>query len=277
MKFINSTQETIEDSILTSKRKAEMPIIKLIMGGILGGISIAIGANASTVIMHNISNPGLAKIASAFVFPLGLILIVMFGAELFTGNTLMLSGVLSKKIKFSQLINTLTIVFFSNFIGCIVVAGVVVLAKQFDMSDGLLGAVVIKNVIPKVQHSVISAFFSGILCNIIVCSAVFLTSRANTVCGKYLSIFFPIFAFVICGFEHCVANMYFFTACIFALNNPEYINICTETLGVSKDAIQQLDIINMLFRNLLPVTLGNLLGGYFISTTLYYISKEQQR
>lgn len=275
MKLFNSTQEVLEESILSSKRKAELPLWKLIFAGILAGISIGIGANASTVLMHNISDPGIAKIAGAFVFPIGLVLIVMLGTELCTGDTLMLSGVISKKIKFYQLIKTLTIVYFSNFIGCILFAIVAFFSNQFNMSDGLLGAFIIKNTIPKVEHTFISAFLSGILCNIIVCAAVFLSNKSNTACGKILLVFFPIFTFVVCGFEHCVANMYFFTACLLAKTNPEFVQICMDTYGVSALALENLNIISLLFKNLLPVTLGNIIGGYFIGGTLYFLNKSK--
>ena len=194
--------------------RTSAPWWRICLLGIMAGAFIAFGAAASSVSMYGIPVTGLSRTVGGAVFPIGLMLIILVGGELFTGD------------------------------------------------DNELGAYVIKVAAGKLNIPFGTAFLSGILCNILVCAAVFMAAGATDVTGKLWATFFPIFVFVICGFEHCVANMYYLTAGILAAGNDAYAAKATALYG--SDVVDRLishGWIDMLTKNLLPVTIGNMVGG----------------
>ncbi len=263
-------QEVHENMSKASVKKASYSIRQLILLGLMAGLCIALGASASNVAMHNIENVGLQKLVAGCVFPVGLISLVLAGGELFTGNALMLSGVASKNIKFSAMLRNWVIVYICNLLGSVAIAFIVSQTGQWNFTDGMLGAMTIKVAVGKVSISPWTAICSGIMCNIFVCLAVLMASAAKAVVGKILSIFFPICAFVISGYEHCVANMYYIPAGIMAKGNPEYVQKAQELYGLTANQIDRLTVGHFLYDNLLFVTIGNIIGGGVIIGLAYY-------
>ena len=261
--------EVIEQNIQNGIKKTNLTTKKLILLGIAAGFFIGIGAEASSLAMHGISNVGLARTVAGAVFPIGLMLIVLLGGELFTGNCLISMAVYDKKAKLKGMIRNLTIVYISNFIGAALMAWMINNCGQLNFSDGGAGAFTIKVALGKVGIDPMQAIVSGILCNVLVCLAIFMAATAKDVAGKCIAIFFPIFVFVISGFEHCVANMYYIPAGIFASHNPLYAAKATELYGITAEQLSGLNFGTM-FSNLIPVTIGNIIGGMVLVGLLYW-------
>ena len=177
---------------------------------------------------------------------------------------------IKRKISVASLIRTLVIVYFGNMVGAVALAYLVYLSGQYNYTNGALGAFTIKVALGKVSLSFLPALISGILCNILVCAAVLMASTAKDIAGKSLAIFFPIMAFVISGFEHCVANMYYIPAGIFASMNADYVAKAKESYGITGSQIASLNWENFFLVNLLPVTIGNIIGGGFIIGGLFF-------
>lgn len=268
--------EVIEQNIQNGIKKTNLTTKKLILLGIAAGFFIGIGAEASSLAMHGISNVGLARTVAGAVFPIGLMLIVLLGGELFTGNCLISMAVYDKKAKLKGMIRNLTIVYISNFIGAALMAWMINNCGQLNFSDSGAGAFTIKVALGKVGIDTIQAIVSGILCNVLVCLAIFMAATAKDVAGKCIAIFFPIFVFVISGFEHCVANMYYIPAGIFAAHNPLYAAKATELYGITAEQLSGLNFGTM-FSNLVPVTIGNIIGGMvFVGLLYWYLYRKKE-
>ena len=268
--------EVIEQNIQNGIKKTNLTTKKLILLGIVAGFFIGIGAEASSLAMHGISNVGLARTVAGAVFPIGLMLIVLLGGELFTGNCLISMAVYDKKAKLKGMIRNLTIVYISNFIGAALMAWMINNCGQLNFSDGGAGAFTIKVALGKVGIDPMQAIVSGILCNVLVCLAIFMAATAKDVAGKCIAIFFPIFVFVISGFEHCVANMYYIPAGILAAHNPLYAAKATELYGITAEQLSGLNFGTM-FSNLLPVTIGNIIGGMvFVGLLYWYLYRKKE-
>ena len=268
--------EVIEQNIQNGIKKTNLTTKILILLGIAAGFFIGIGAEASSLAMHGISNVGLARTVAGAVFPIGLMLIVLLGGELFTGNCLISMAVYDKKAKLKGMIRNLTIVYISNFIGAALMAWMINNCGQLNISDGGAGAFTIKVALGKVGIDPIQAIVSGILCNVLVCLAIFMAATAKDVAGKCIAIFFPIFVFVISGFEHCVANMYYIPAGIFAAHNPLYAAKATELYGITAEQLSGLNFGTM-FSNLVPGTIGNIIGGMvFVGLLYWYLYRKKE-
>ena len=256
---INTPAEAIEANINAGAGKANLPLGKMILLGIMAGAFIAIGGASSNVSVHSMADVGLARTLAGCIFPVGLMMIVLVGGELFTGNCLMMMGVLDKKIKGLQMLRNLVVVYLSNLVGALIVDVLVFYSGQFDYTGGALGAYTIKVALAKANISFGKGFTSGIMCNILVCGAILAAAAAKDATGKIFACFFPILAFVAAGYEHCVANMYYIPAGIFAQS----------TLGLEQAAsvvnLGMLSWKNFFIHNLLPVTLGNIVGGVSVA------------
>ena len=268
--------EVIEQNIQNGIKKTNLTTKKIILHVLEAGFFIGIGAEASSLAMHGISNVGLARTVAGAVFPIGLMLIVLLGGELFTGNCLISMAVYDKKAKLKGMIRNLTIVYISNFIGAALMAWMINNCGQLNFSDGGAGAFTIKVALGKVGIDPMQAIVSGILCNVLVCLAIFMAATAKDVAGKCIAIFFPIFVFVISGFEHCVANMYYIPAGILAAHNPLYAAKATELYGITAEQLSGLNFGTM-FSNLLPVTIGNIIGGMvFVGLLYWYLYRKKE-
>lgn len=266
--------EMVGNYISAGEKKAKLPIGRMILLGMLAGACIAIGGAASNVTVHGITNVGIARTLAGMVFPVGLMMVVITGAELFTGNNLMIMSRLSGKITTAALCRNLVIVYLSNLAGSLLVDVLVFFSGQFDLSGGGLGAYTIKVAVAKSNLSPYKAVTSGILCNVLVCLAILLAGAAKDIVGKLWAIFFPIFAFVTAGFEHCVANMYYIPAGMLAGLNKDYVALAEELYGISEKQCATLYSPNVA-ASLLFVTLGNMVGGMLlIGVGFYAIHKK---
>lgn len=237
--------------------KATSPWLTVFVLGILAGAYIGFGGLLSTSVTFDLVAKvgiGLKKIVAGSAFSLGLMLVVIAGAELFTGNNLMISSVMAGEISFGTMMKRWGVVFIANFIGSILLAFVFYFSGLWKTGGGALGDAAVGIAFKKVSLNFGEALIRGIGCNWLVCLAVWMALAARQTVGKIFAIFFPIMGFVAIGFEHCVANMYFIPSGIF-LNSWAGI---AAPAGFSPEA---LGWISFLLKNLLPVTIGNIIGG----------------
>jgi formate/nitrite transporter len=270
----------------TGKAKSTLAVAKLFVLGILAGVYIGFGANLATVVgagwPAEWADSGINKFFFGAVFSVGLMLVVIGGAELFTGNNMFLTiSALNKQATWGGLLYNWVIVFIANFVGSLLLMGIVFAGAYYANAEGALTAVGVKAVAiakGKLTLSWGSAFFRGILCNWLVCMAVWLAVASKDVVGKVFAIFFPIMAFVTSGFEHSVANMYFIPMGIqIAAANPEAL-VAVESLKMaSPEAVTSLfNYGSFIINNLIPVTLGNIVGGGLFVAGFYWFAFLRQ-
>lgn len=274
---MNTPKEIIELNMNGAVGKANLKLSKMIALGIMAGMFIAMGGATSNTAVHTISDIGLARTLAGVIFPVGLLMIVFIGGELFTGNSLMIMATIDKRIKLSALIRNLIIVYFANLIGSLIICFLVFYSGNLDYSSGALGAYTIKVALGKTAITPLKGITSGILCNFLVCMAILMGTATKEAIGKIFAIWFPIFAFVIGGFEHIVANMYYIPAGIIAATNPAYTTKAEELYGITTEQLSTLNISGLL-NNFIPVTIGNILGGMlFIGCMLYFINVKCEK
>ena len=189
------------------QRKAELAPVKQLILGVLAGAFIALASQGSNEAIHTIESIGLGKSLAGALFATGLILVVVAGGELFTGNCLMVMALSERRITLKALLRSWLIVYLGNLIGSVLVAWLVLKTGQLKYTEGLLGGFTIKLAAYKTALTFEKAFFWGILCNWLVCLAVWMAYGAGDIAGRILAIFFPIWLFVASGFKHSVANM----------------------------------------------------------------------
>lgn len=277
---MNNPKEIIEANMKGAVTKATLPLGRMIVLGMMAGMFIAFGGAISNTAVHDIANVGLARTLAGVIFPVGLLMIILVGGELFTGNCLMIMATMNKQIKVSALLRNLVVVYFSNLLGSLIIDVLIFYSGNLDYTGGALGAYTIKVALGKVNIAPGKAIVSGILCNFLVCMAILMATSAKDVIGKIFATWFPIFAFVIGGFEHIVANMFYIPTGILATSNPDYVTKAQELYGITSEQLSALDLSGLI-HNFIPVTIGNILGGMvFIGCTLYYIhygSEKKER
>jgi formate/nitrite transporter len=237
--------------------KTTSPWLTVFVLGILAGAYIGFGGLLSATVTFDMAahlGTGFTKFMGGTVFSLGLILVIIAGAELFTGNNLMLSSAMAGEITYGRMIKRWGLVYIANFIGSLILALLFVGSGLWKLGGSALGASAVRVAYAKVNLSFIEAMIRGIGCNWLVCLAVWMALAARQTVGKIFAIFFPIMGFVAIGFEHCVANMYFIPSGIFL---KSWAGIAAPA-GFDPGS---LGWISFLWKNLLPVTLGNLIGG----------------
>ena len=263
-------------------RKAEMPFLKMLMLAVLAGAFISLGAIFATVVSAGaivvmaadgtvVSNAGLpygiTRLLAGFAFSLGLILVVVGGAEFFTGNNLIVMAWASGKVTGKALLRNWLIVYLGNFIGAIGTVVLMFITKQYTFGANSVGITALRIGVAKVDLTFIQAVALGILANGLVCLAVWLTYSARSTVDKIVAIIFPITAFVAAGFEHSIANMYFVPYALFIKDfDPAFVSL----VG---DKVAHLDILTwqaFLVNNLLPVTIGNIIGGAVLVAAVYW-------
>ena len=269
--FILSPSEITGIFVDTGCKKADLPVYKLLILGILAGAFIAFASEGSNAAIHTISSVGIAKTLAGALFATGLMMVVITGAELFTGNTLIVVSCLEGSSRWLKLLKNWFFVYIGNFMGAMLIVAFIFLSGQFDFSDGLLGGFTIKVAVYKVGLSFSKAFFMGILCNWLVCMAVWMAYAARDITGKLLAVFFPIWLFITSGFEHSIANMYYIPAGILAKTNKVWVDAAI-AMGVEADKLSSLNWATFLIKNLFPVTLGNIVGGSLFVGAVYWLS-----
>ena len=250
------------------KVKCDLPWIKMIILGILAGVYISFGGQLATMVTYDAAqyiSDGVPRFLFGSVFSVGLMLVVIAGAELFTGNNLIVVGALNGSVPVGKLINNWFWVYVANFIGSLLIVWIMYAAELWKVGDFGLGARALAIANGKVNISWGAAIARGILCNWLVCLAVWMAVAAKDVAGKILAIYFPIMAFVASGFEHSIANMYFVPMGIMLKGNASVVAAAGLT-----DRLANLNWGGFIFNNLIPVTIGNIIGGAFFVATLYW-------
>lgn len=246
-------------------KKSNMPFVPMFMLSILAGAFISLGAIFATTVSAGILPYGLTRLLSGLVFCLGLILVVVGGAELFTGNNLIMMAWASGKVSTVALLRNWTIVYLGNFVGSIGTAFLMVFSKQYTFGSGAVGVAALNIANSKVSLEFVQAIALGILCNALVCLAVWLTYSARSTIDKIVAIIFPISAFVGAGFEHSIANMYFIP---YGLLVKGFDPTFAATSGLD---LTQLTWGAFFLNNLLPVTIGNIIGGGLLVAAVYWV------
>ena len=245
-----SIREVLEKYIEGCQAKIQMSTNRVLGKAVLAGAMIAMGAAASSVAAHTVSDVGLARLAAAVVFPVGLMMVMLLGAELFTGDCLIAMSGFDGKQKIGSIVRVLLLVYGGNFIGATLLAALVSMSGQWDYSGGMLGAYTIKVAMGKIGLTFSEGVVSGILCNILVCGAVLMAM--------------------------CAANMYYITAGMLAMNQMEYVELAMSTYGFTMEQLNQLNVFHYFLFNLLPVTIGNILGGVvFTGAPLFYLNTNK--
>mgnify|MGYP001143688781 CR=1 FL=1 len=266
-------------------KKANLNITNMFMLAMLAGAFIGVGAIFATTVSagsmsintsaadlaYKTALPyGVTRLLAGLVFTVGLILVVVGGAELFTGNNLILMAYMSGKVKLSALLKNWVIVWTGNLVGSMLTALIVFLGKQYTFGGNAIGLTALSIGNSKCGLTFIQAVALGIMCNALVCGAVWMCYSARSVTDKILAIIPPISCFVAAGFEHSVANMYFIPIALFIkfLDPTAYAEIVTK-LNAGND-FANLTWGNFFVGNLLPVTIGNIIGGAFFVGFVYW-------
>jgi formate transporter len=242
--------------------KARLPWLATLMLGIIAGGFIGLGALYSTIVMSDATLPfALRRVIGGGVFSLGLVLVVVAGAELFTGNNLLVMAWADRKITTGELTRNWTLVYFANALGAIGLALIVYLSRHGTLNDGAVAATYIKIAAAKTSLPFVQAFFAGVLCNLLVCLALWLALAGRSVTDKILAVIFPVSAFVAAGFEHSIANMYLI---------PLGILLRDQLPAVGVGGAASLNWTGFVY-NLIPVTLGNIAGGGLMVAGVYHL------
>ena len=252
-----SPAEVAKNYIAAGKAKVGTPVPKMFLLAVLAGIFIAMGGIGATTAAVSIPLPSVGKLVGACVFPGGLTMVLLAGSELFTGNCLLTIPLLEKEIKAAGMVKNWAVVYLGNFAGSLLAAAGEVFSHQVSLFNNGMAVSVISTAAAKCALPFGDAVIKGILCNFLVCTAVWISFAAKDAAGKIAGLFFPIMIFVLSGFEHSIANMYYIAAGLFAENIPSYAQAAAEA-GVDTSALSW---GNFLGANLLPVTIGNMIGG----------------
>ena len=264
-------------------RKAEMPAFTMFMLSLLAGAFISLGAifattvsagsmpitTADGAVAYTTGLPfGVTRLLSGLVFCLGLILVVVGGAELFTGNNLIVMAWANGKVTGRALLRNWAIVYLGNFVASIATAALMFFTRQYTFGANAVGLTALRIAVAKCDFSFVQAVALGILCNALVCLAVWLTYSARTTIDKILAIIFPITAFVTAGFEHSVANMYFIPIGLFIKDfDPQFM----AAVGDRVPGLELLTWQAFFIKNLIPVTIGNIIGGAVLVAAIYWV------
>jgi formate transporter len=252
-------------------KKAQIGFHTMFALAVLAGAFISLGAILFTTITTGAADHipyGLTRLIGGMGFTLGLILVVIGGAELFTGNNLIVMAWASGKVSTAQLLRNWGIVYVGNFAGSLGTAALMFLTQQYTFAGGAVGANALAIASAKSSLNPLQAVFLGIMCNALVCLAVWMTFSARSTTDKILSMLFPITAFVAAGFEHSIANMYFVPIGLFI---KQFAGISFWTsIGKTAADYPSLTWGNFMINNLLPVTLGNIIGGAMLVGAVYW-------
>lgn len=272
-------------------RKSQMAFLPTFILSVLAGAFIALGAIFATTVSAGSSltikaiDPaatfipltttipyGIIRLLTGLVFCLGLVLVVVAGAELFTGNNLIVIAWASSKVTTRSLLRNWAIVYCGNFLGSIITAAMMFLTKQYTFGGGVVGTTALSIATSKVNLSFLQAILLGVFCNALVCLAVWLTYSARSEVDKIVGIIFPITAFVAAGFEHSIANMYFISIGLFIkMFDPEFAaNASAAVQASAKYGLDTLTWKAFFLNNLLPVTIGNIIGGAVLVAIVYW-------
>ncbi|MCP3853637.1 MAG: formate transporter FocA [Actinomycetia bacterium] len=235
---------------------------------VLAGAFISLGAVFATVATSGDLDPGLSRVLGGLTFCLGLVLVIGAGAELFTGNALIMMAAASRKVTLTALLRNWGIVYAGNVAGALATAMLVVWSGHHELGAGAVGDTAMSIANAKVEMTWLEALLRGILANALVCLAVWLSFAARTLTDRIMAVLFPITAFVAAGFEHSIANLYFLPAALFLKSDSDLSYWDTTTAGPEDHpAITWSGFIT---DNLIPVTIGNMIGGGVLVALVYW-------
>jgi len=251
-------------------KKAHIDFLGTFALAVLAGAFIALGCIFFTISQTGLNvSWGIGRVIGGLTFSLGLILVIVGGAELFTGNNLIIMAWASRKLSTWRVLRNWVIVYFGNLSGAVATALVVFWGQHYEMDNGAVGLTALNIGLGKVNLDFTQAIILGILCNAMVCMAVWLTYSSRTTIGRIASIIFPISGFVAAGFEHCVANMYFIPFAILVKSGAD--SAFWQDIGVSPASYAGLEWGPFFLNNLLPVTIGNIIGGVVFVALVYWV------
>jgi formate/nitrite transporter len=257
--------------------KAQKKIPALLILSFFAGAFLSFAGAASTMAAHNLlAHPdsyGLARVITGYVFGTGLMMVILTGGELFTGNNLIIVSVLDRRVNAGRMFANWFFAYVGNLAGCLLIVCMMYYSGLFNYSKGLLGGIAIKIAADKTSLSFLSAFLLGLMCNWLVCIAVWVSSSSKDIISKAMTIFFIIGLFVIANFEHSVANMYYIPAGILAKQNPLWAAMS----GLSAERLANLNWGTFFTNNLIPVTLGNAFGGTIMVGALFWVALKKKK
>jgi formate transporter len=243
-------------------KKTNLPLQASFMLAIVAGGSIGLGALYYTIIASDAElSFAAARVVGGLVFSLGLALVLVGGAELFTGNNLIVMAWASRKVSTGEMLRNWVVVYFGNLVGSLGLVFLVFFSHHLDMNGGRIGLSILNTAVAKIHPDIVTLFFKGILCNVLVCLAVWLAYAGRSVTDKIVALILPISAFIAAGFEHCVANMYFLPMAW----------LLKQTGNVPADFDTSLITLSGIVHNLVPVTLGNIVGGAGLVGAVYWV------
>ena len=266
-------KEITENYMAASVGKAASPAWRLFVLGIAAGLLIGLGAVTSSTAAHALTDAGMVRLVSGLIFPIGLIMVILLGTELFTGNALMVTAAIDGRITWGGLARNWALVYLGNFVGAVLLAAGMAFFGQLNIGGGDLAVYTAKVAAAKADLPWGNAFVLGTFCNLMVCIAVYLGNTAQETSGRIMGIYVPIMGFVLAGFEHCVANMYYIPAGIFANMNAAYAGLIAEA-GINTAA---LNFGTFITANLIPVTLGNIVGGVAVGLVMYFCHATRKK
>jgi formate/nitrite transporter len=272
--------EITEATIQAGIKKTALSVKQMFILGILAGVFIAFAAEGSNMAAFNLlakaETYGMGRALAGAIFGTGLMLVVVAGGELFTGNTMIIAGVLDKKVTLGAMLKNWLFVYLGNLVGSLFIAYMMTKSGLFNSGANLLGGITIKIAASKVGLGFMQAVYLGIMCNWLVCLAVWMSTGARDITGKLFAIFFPIWLFITSGFEHSVANMYYIPAGIMAKGTKAWADAALAS-GAAVEMLDKLNWGSFFINNLLPVTLGNIIGGgIFVAAAYWYVYIKEE-
>jgi formate transporter len=243
-------------------KKTNLPFLASLMLAVIAGGSIGLGALYYTIVVSDAElSFATARVMGGLAFSLGLAIVLVGGAELFTGNNLIVMAWASGDVSAKEMLRNWVVIYFGNLIGAVGLVVLVFFSHHLDMNGGRVGLSILSTATAKIQPDAVTLFFKGVLCNLLVCLAVWLAYAGRSVTDKIVALILPVSAFVAAGFEHCVANMYFLPLAW----------LMTRTGNVPTDFDASAITMAGIIHNLVPVTLGNIVGGAGLVGAMYWI------
>lgn len=258
-----TTKEAVNKYTESGAGKVNQPIMRMFVLAIMAGMFISFAGVASSAAGVSIAAPSVAKLIAALIFPAGLAMVIFNGTELFTGNNLLIMSVMDKKITFAGMLKNWVVVYIGNMVGSFIVTGLFTLGHVYSLFDAKFADSVVATAVTKCNISFTDGVVKGIFCNILVCIAVINALMAKSLGGKVAGLFLPIMVFVMIGFEHSVANMSYISGGLF-VNMAYDVNVPTAGLTW----------FNFFVTNLVPVTIGNIIGGVVTGVAYKYTNRD---
>ena len=264
---MNSPKEIAQNYVATGVAKTKLPASKMLALGVLAGMFIALAGVGASIASVTIESASLAKLIGAAVFPTGLAMVLIAGSELFTGNCLIIIPVLQKEAEVGGMLKNWFFVYIGNMIGGILIAALSVYSGTFTLFSHAAASGIVKTAVAKVSMSFGDALMRGVLCNFLVCVAVWMSYAAKDIVGKVAAMYLPVMMFVLSGYEHSIANLFYIPAGLFAKGYSGYPNA---TGAVDPSDISKLSWGSMFTKNIIPVTIGNIIGGMCLVGIAYW-------